>query len=62
MIATIESQLNTSRGQFNTLHPILLDPGRKSLRVEEFEERLSEHIVGHERAVHPNRNRTDGIR
>ena len=51
MIATIESQLNTSPGQFNTSPPIFLDPERKSLRVEEFEERLSELIVGQERAV-----------
>ena len=51
MIATIESQLNTSPGQFNTSPPIFLDPDRKSLRVEEFEERLSELIVGQERAV-----------
>ena len=51
MIATVESQLNTSPGQFNTSHPIFLDPERKSLRVEEFEERLSELIVGQERAV-----------
>jgi len=51
MIATIESQLNTSPGRFNTSHPIFLDPERKSLRVEEFEERLSELIVGQERAV-----------
>jgi ATPases with chaperone activity, ATP-binding subunit len=51
MMATIESQLNTSPGQFNTSHPIFLDPERKSLRVEEFEERLSELIVGQERAV-----------
>ena len=51
MIATIESALNTSHGPFNPAHPILLDPERKSLRVEEFEERLSELIVGQERAV-----------
>jgi ATP-dependent Clp protease ATP-binding subunit ClpB len=51
MIATIESQLNTSPGQFNTSLPIFLDPERKSLRVEEFEERLSELIVGQERAL-----------
>ena len=51
MIATIESQLNTTPGQFNTSHRIFLDPERKSLRVEEFEERLSELIVGQERAV-----------
>jgi len=51
MIATIESQPSTSPGQFNMSHPILLDPERKSLRVEEFEERLSELIVGQERAV-----------
>jgi len=51
MIATIEGLLNTSQGQFNTSHPIFLDPGRKSLRVEEFEEKLLEHIVGQERAV-----------
>ena len=51
MIATIESQLNASPGQFNASHPIFLDPERKSLRVEMFEERLSELIVGQERAV-----------
>jgi ATP-dependent Clp protease ATP-binding subunit ClpB len=51
MIATIESQSNTSRGQFSTSPAILLDPERKSLRVEEFEERLSELIVGQVRAV-----------
>jgi ATP-dependent Clp protease ATP-binding subunit ClpA len=51
MIATIETQPYTSPGQFNTSHPILLDPERKSLRVEGFEERLSELIVGQERAV-----------
>jgi ATP-dependent Clp protease ATP-binding subunit ClpB len=51
MIATIDSQLNTSPGQFNTSPPIFLDPERKSLHVEEFEERLSELIVGQERAV-----------
>ncbi len=51
MIATIESRLNSSQGQFNMLPPIFLDPERKSLRVEEFEEKLSELIVGQERAV-----------
>jgi len=51
MIVTIESQLNTPPGQFNTSHPIFLDPERRSLRVEEFDERLSELIVGQERAV-----------
>src|SRR5580765_48303 len=51
MIATIESQLNSSQGQFNMSSPIFLDPERKSLRVEEFEEKLSELIVGQERAV-----------
>jgi ATP-dependent Clp protease ATP-binding subunit ClpB len=51
MIAAIESQLNASPGQFNTSHPIFLDPERKSLRVEEVEQRLSELIVGQERAV-----------
>ena len=51
MIATIESQPNTSPGQFSTSHPIFLDPERKSLRVEEFEGRLLELIVGQERAV-----------
>ncbi len=51
MIATIDSQRNTSPGQFNTSYPIFLDPERRSLRVEEFEERLSELIVGQERAV-----------
>jgi hypothetical protein len=42
MVATIESQLSTSPDQFNASHPIFLDPERKSLRVEEFGERLSE--------------------
>ena len=51
MIATIESQLNISQGQFNTSHPVFLDPERKSLRVEQFETRLSELIIGQERAV-----------
>ena len=51
MIATIESPLNTSQGQFNPAHPILLDPEQKSLLVEEFEKRLSELIIGQERAV-----------
>jgi len=41
MIASIESKLNTSPGQFNPSLPIFLDPERRSLRVEEFEERLS---------------------
>ena len=36
VITSIESQLNTSAGQFNTSHPIILNPERKSLRVEEF--------------------------
>jgi len=51
MIATIESQFNTSQSQFNTSPAILLDPERKSLRVEEFEERLSGLVIGQERAV-----------
>ncbi len=51
MIATIESRLNASQGQFNPAHSIFLDPERKSLRAEEFEEKLSELIVGQERAV-----------
>jgi len=51
MIATIESQFNTSPGHFNTSPAILLDPERKSLRVEEFEEKLSGFIIGQERAV-----------
>ena len=51
MIATIESQLNTSPGQFNPAYPIFLDPEQKSLQVEEFEERLPELIIGQERAV-----------
>jgi len=51
MIATIESQLDIPQGRFNTSHPIFLDPERKNIRVEEFEERLSELIVGQERAV-----------
>jgi len=51
MIATIQSRLNSSPGQFNTSHPIFLDPELKSLRAEEFEEKLSELIVGQERAV-----------
>jgi ATP-dependent Clp protease ATP-binding subunit ClpA len=51
MIATIENRLNTSQGLFKPGYPILLDPERKSLRVEEFEERLSELIIGQERAV-----------
>ncbi len=38
MIATIESQFNTSQSHFNTSPAILLDPEQKSLRVEEFEE------------------------
>src|SRR4030095_8916504 len=51
MIATIENLLNTSQGQFNLAHSFLLDPERKSVRAEEFEERLSELIIGQERAV-----------
>jgi ATP-dependent Clp protease ATP-binding subunit ClpB len=51
MIASIESQQNASPGQFHASHPVFLDPERKSLRVEEFEERLSKLIVGQERAV-----------
>jgi ATP-dependent Clp protease ATP-binding subunit ClpB len=51
MIATIESQYNTSQGHFNISPAILLDPERKSLRVEEFEEKLSGFIIGQERAV-----------
>jgi len=51
MIATIEGALNSSHGPVNPAHPILLDPERKSLRVEEFEERLSDLIIGQERAV-----------
>ena len=51
MISTIESPLNTSQGLFNPAHPILLDPERKSRRVEEFEKSLSERIIGQERAV-----------
>ena len=51
MIATIESQFNTSQVHFNTSPAILLDPERKSLRVEEFEEKLSGFIIGQERAV-----------
>jgi ATP-dependent Clp protease ATP-binding subunit ClpB len=51
MIATIESQFSTSPGQFNTGPAILLDPERKSLRVEEFEAKLSGLIIGQERAV-----------
>jgi len=51
MIATIENLLNTSQGQFNLAHSILLDPERKSARAEEFEQRLSELIIGQERAV-----------
>ena len=46
MIATIESQFNTSQGHFNTSPAIFLDPERKSVRVEEFEEKLSEFIIG----------------
>ena len=51
MIATVESPLNTLPGQFNPAHPILLDPKRKSLQVEVFEEKLAELIIGQERAV-----------
>ena len=51
MIPTIESRPNTPPGQFNPAYPILLDPERKSVRVQEFEKRLSELIVGQERAV-----------
>jgi ATP-dependent Clp protease ATP-binding subunit ClpA len=51
MIATIESQFNRSPGHFNTSPAILLDPERKSLRVEEFEEKLSGLVIGQERAV-----------
>jgi ATP-dependent Clp protease ATP-binding subunit ClpB len=51
MSATIESQFNASRGHFNTSPAILLDPERKSLRVEEFEEKLSGFIIGQVRAV-----------
>jgi ATP-dependent Clp protease ATP-binding subunit ClpB len=51
MITSIESQLNPLPRQFNSSNPTFLDPERKSLRVEEFEERLSELIVGQERAV-----------
>jgi len=51
MIATIEGQFNTSQGQFNNSPAILLDPERKSQRVEEFEEKLSGLIIGQERAV-----------
>jgi hypothetical protein len=45
MITSIESQLSTSPGRFNTSRPVFLDPERQSVRVEEFEERLSELIV-----------------
>jgi ATP-dependent Clp protease ATP-binding subunit ClpB len=51
MIATIESAFNTSQGQLNPAYSILLDPEQKSVRVEEFEERLSELVIGQERAV-----------
>jgi hypothetical protein len=51
MIATIESQFNKSPVHFNTSPTILLDPERKSVRVEEFEQKLSELIIGQERAV-----------
>ena len=51
MIATIENLLNTPQSQFTLAHSILLDPERKSVRAEEFEERLSELIIGQERAV-----------
>lgn len=51
MIATIESQFDRSPGHFNISPAILLDPERKSLRVEEFEEKLSGFIIGQERAV-----------
>lgn len=51
MIAAIESQFNTLPGHFNTLPAVLLDPERKSVRVEEFEERLFEFVIGQERAV-----------
>jgi hypothetical protein len=40
MIATIESQFNKSPVHFNTSPAILLDPERKSVRVEEFEQKL----------------------
>ena len=51
MIATIQSQFNTSPGHFNTSPAILLDPERKSLRVKGFEKKLSEFIIGQERAL-----------
>ncbi|HEY9501591.1 MAG TPA: hypothetical protein VIR01_08205, partial [Pyrinomonadaceae bacterium] len=51
MIAAIESQFNPLPGHFNTLPAVLLDPERKSVRVEEFEERLFEFVIGQERAV-----------
>src|SRR4029453_17946839 len=51
MIATIENLLNTSQGQFNLAHSFLLDPEQKSFRVEKFEERLSELVIGQVRAV-----------
>jgi ATP-dependent Clp protease ATP-binding subunit ClpB len=51
MIATMERQFNGSQDYFNTLRAILLDPERKGLRVEEFEEKLSGLIIGQERAV-----------
>jgi len=51
MIATIESQLSRSPGLFNPVRRVFLDPERKSLRVQEFEERLSKLVVGQERAV-----------
>lgn len=51
MIATIESQFNTLPGHFNTTPAILLEPERKGVRVKQFEEKLSEFIIGQERAV-----------
>jgi len=50
MIATLDSQFNTLQVPF-TSPAVLLDPERKNLRVEHFEQMLSKLIVGQERAV-----------
>ena len=50
MIATADSQFNALQVPL-TSPSVLLDPDRKSLRVEHFEQMLSKLIVGQERAV-----------
>ena len=45
MIATVDSQFNTLQVPF-TSPAVLLDPDRKNLRVEHFEQMLSTLIVG----------------